>query len=343
MKTPLISVLLPVYNGEQYLKASINSVLSQTFTDFECIIINDGSTDNSAAVAASLRDQRIRLYNQENIGLAATLNRGIDLARGKYVARQDQDDLSNPRRLALQANFMESHPDHALLGTRATIMVDDTPTDRVHDHPLDDSLVKLDLLFNNPFVHSSVMFRREAVLALGGYSMNPHRQPPEDYELWSRIARRWRVANLPERLLQYREVSGSMSRTGENPFLDKLLLICAENISFAAGFPTSNVHAADAAALVHAAPGHLSKAPNIKAIFALVRCAAMSIDPRRANPAVWEKLEYYLDGIAHHYFHASGQPVPLRYRHRGIARRILSWKRWSRLLGFQLHGISRNA
>lgn len=334
MNAPRVSVVLPVYNGAQYLRAAVESILAQTFVDFECIIIDDGSRDDSATVAAAFTDPRIHLHRQENIGLAATLNRGITLSRGRYIARQDQDDLSDPRRLALQTAFMDSHPDCALLGTRATIMVDDAPTNRFHDHPLDDKVLKLDLLFNNPFVHSSVMMRRDMVLEIGGYTTEPARQPPEDYELWSRLSRRWAVANLGQRLLHYREVSGSMSRNGENPFLDKLLLISAENIALAAGLPSVSVAAADAAALIHVAPQRLSPGVDIKAILSVVHRAAASIDLDRTCPAMWTKLDWYLDNLAYHYTRGTGRPAPAGRGAWAIFwRRALSRKSWGRLLG----------
>ncbi|WP_300156626.1 glycosyltransferase [Solidesulfovibrio sp.] len=334
MNAPKVSVVLPVYNGALYLRAAVESILSQTFGDFECIIIDDGSRDESYAVAAAIDDPRIRLLRQENTGLAATLNRGISLARGPYIARQDQDDLSDPCRLERQVAFMDAHPDCVLLGTRAIITVDDAPTGRFHDHPVDTAILRLDLLFNNPFVHSSVMLRRDMVLAAGGYTTDPDRQPPEDYELWSRLARRHAVANLPERLVHYREVSGSMSRAGANPFLDKLLRISAENIALAAGLADVPRPAADAAALIHAAPSRLSPQANITAILKLVRRAAGGIDPDRRNPALWAKLEWYCDNLAHHYVRATGRPAPPgRGAWAVFWRRALSRKTWRRLLG----------
>lgn len=334
VNAPHISVVLPVYNGTRYLRAAVESILAQTFADFECIIIDDGSRDDSAAVVASIDDPRIRFHRQANIGLAATLNRGISLAQGKYIVRQDQDDLSDPRRLALQVAFMDSHPDCALLGTRATIMADDAPTGRYHDHPLDDTVLKLDLLFNNPFVHSSVMLRRDMVLEIGGYATDLARQPPEDYELWSRLARRFTVANLNQRLVHYREVSSSMSRDGENPFLEKLLLISSENISLAAGLSHVPEAAVDAAALIHAAPHRLSPQADIDAILSVVRQAATGIDPGRTCPDMWTKLEWYCDSLAYHYVRNTGRPAPTG---RGLWavfwRRALSRKTWTCLRG----------
>src|SRR4051812_15533497 len=120
-EAPKISVLLPVYNAEPYLKEAIDSVLQQTFADFELIIINDGSKDRSADIIKSYTDKRILFIDQENIGLSATLNKGIALARGEYIARQDNDDISRPERFRKQVTYLDAHPRTMLLGTAAEI------------------------------------------------------------------------------------------------------------------------------------------------------------------------------------------------------------------------------
>jgi cellulose synthase/poly-beta-1,6-N-acetylglucosamine synthase-like glycosyltransferase len=276
MNAPLVSVLMPVYNGAADLQKALDTILKQSFTDFEVIAINDGSRDDSGRLLDAVTDSRVRVIHQENKGLAATLNIGLSLARGSLIARQDQDDLSHPERLAKQVAYMQQHPECGLLGTAAEIWVGDTPTDRTHDHPTEHAELAFDLLFNNPFVHSSVMMRRDDVLAIGGYSTDRERQPPEDYELWSRMARNYRVANLPERLLVYREVPQSMSRTGPNPFLDRLVTICAENLAMANGMSQPNAAAVDAAAMTHSAFHRLSSRPDINAMVALVEKAGMT-------------------------------------------------------------------
>lgn len=270
---PLVSVLLPVYNGGSDLRKALDSILAQDFENFEVIAINDGSRDSSGEILDSIVDPRLRVVHQENKGLAATLNIGLELARAKLVARQDQDDLSHPLRLAKQFAYMSEHPECALLGTAAKIWVGDEPSERAHDHATLHSELSFDLLFNNPFVHSSVMLRRDEVLAIGGYSTDVSRQPPEDYELWSRIARKYRVANLPERLLVYREVPQSMSRTGPNPFLDRLVTIGAENLACANGLFAPNAVTTDVAALTHSAFHRLSKRPDIEAMASVVQKA----------------------------------------------------------------------
>lgn len=231
---PKLSLILPVYNGQEYLSEAIESVLSQSFTDFELIIINDGSTDSSGEIIRALSDARIRYFEQSNKGLAVTLNRGIALARGEYVARQDQDDICLPSRFEKQVAFLDANLDVGMVGTAAEIWVGNERTSRYLKHPVDDASLTFGLLFDNHFVHSSVTIRRAVFESVGGYAEDL-RQPPEDYELWSRVMRAYKLANLPDVLMVYREVQGSMSRTGVSPFLRNLIKISSENIAWASG------------------------------------------------------------------------------------------------------------
>lgn len=233
MNIPKVSVILPVYNGLPYLEDAINSVLRQTFQDFELLIINDGSTDGSAAVIEKFKDPRIHFLQQKNIGLAATLNKAVSLAKGQYIARQDQDDVYFPTRLQQQVAYLDENLDAAMVGTAAEIWVGNERSERLLRHPVDDASIRFGLLFDNYFIHSSVMVRRPVLEKVGGYTEDKSRQPPEDYELWSRVMRSYKVANLPEVLMAYREVPSSMSRAGVNPFLHNLVKIGAENIAWA--------------------------------------------------------------------------------------------------------------
>jgi hypothetical protein len=276
---PTVSVVLPVYNCPEYVGVAIESVLAQTYESFELIVIDDGSTDDTPDVLRRYRDPRIRLFTQTNQGLARTLNRGISEARGKYVGRQDQDDLSRPARLAKQVAFLDGNPRCALIGTWAEIWVDNAPTERFHRHPSQNAVLKSELLFDNPFVHSSVMIRKSALAEVGHYSTDPGRQPPEDYELWSRLARRFDVANIPEVLHVYREVSGSMSRSGPSPFMDHLVTISSENIAWAAGLEPSNPQVINIAALVHRAYEHVRLDPDFSEMRSILRQASMAVAP----------------------------------------------------------------
>src|SRR5277367_2507096 len=154
---PTVSVVLSVRNGGRDLPQALGSILNQSFADFELIAIDNGSTDETGAYLDSIADPRVRVFHQADAGLAAALNRGISLARGRYIARQDHDDLADPTRVAKQVEFLDTHPYHALVGTRAEIWVGDKPSGRFHDHPIDDPDLRFALIFNNYFVHSSVM------------------------------------------------------------------------------------------------------------------------------------------------------------------------------------------
>ena len=324
MKAPLISVIFPIYNGSMYLREAIESIRAQTFTDYEIIIIDDGSTDDSFQIIRSITDKRIRAYRQRNRGLAATLNHGISLARGRYLARMDQDDLALPTRLEKQVAFLEGHARCALLGTAAEIWIGDQKTDRMHDHPIDNLSLKFELMFDNYFVHSSVMFRKTAVEDIGGYTTDTARQPPEDYELWSRLARKHEVANLSERLLVYREVAASMSRvTAANPFLDKLVLISSENIAYELGTEIS-ADIVDLSALVHSADNYLSRHPNIKNICHIVKKLGQKISNGSSTDVI-ERSEARIELLKYKYtlYHPEADPYRTFIRIlKGIKRRI---------------------
>ena len=225
-----ISVIIPVYNGEAFLGKSFRSVSLQGVPGTEIVMIDDGSSDRSWLLMSEFIGDELRILRHGNRGLAATLNRGISLAKGMYIARLDQDDVALPGRLAKQVAFLAANSDLAMCGTWSHIYQGDTPTDRYHRHPISNEALQLELLFDNPFVHSSMMIRMDVLREVGCYSEDKLRQPPEDYELWSRIARHYRIANIPDVLTIYREVPGSMSRTGESPFLGNVMRISAENI-----------------------------------------------------------------------------------------------------------------
>ena len=229
----LVSIVMPVFNGERYVAKSIQSLLSQTHEYFELIIINDGSKDNTELIIKLFKDKRIKYFYQENVGLARTLNRGIGYAAGRYIVRQDQDDFSEPNRIELQLKFLESHNDISMVGSAATIWVGDKKTKRLLKHPMSDAEIRTELLFYNRFVHSSVMVRTKVIKALGGYPNSPERQPPEDYELWSRLARNYKVSNLSETLLNYVEVDTSISRSSNSPFLKNNIKLSIENLIWA--------------------------------------------------------------------------------------------------------------
>ncbi len=210
MAAPVVSVVMPVYNGERFLAEAVESVLGQTYANFELVAVDDASTDASGRILDRYRDPRVRvLTNERNLGGAKSANRGITEARGVYVARLDQDDVSLPQRLEKQVEFLERHPEIALVGTWAEI-IDEEGREIGHRRFATESndLYRLLLKFC-ALVHSSVMFRRAPVLAAGGYGTGALGRYCRDYELWLRLSETVRLANLPEVLVKYRVHSGA--------------------------------------------------------------------------------------------------------------------------------------
>ena len=211
--SPLISVILPVYNGEKYIFEAIQSILKQTYSNFELIVVNDGSKDRSGEVILGIKDPRIVYHFKTNSGLADSLNFGIANSKGYYIARQDQDDISLPTRFEKQVTFLEKNRNVVLLGTRARVFKDNSAEYKYHNHPTEPYDLKFDLLFDNPFVHSSVMFRKEDFIKVNNY--NTDRKFYEDYELWSRFAGIGDVANLREVLVDYRHHDQGLSKSSD--------------------------------------------------------------------------------------------------------------------------------
>lgn len=251
----MVSVVMAVKNGGELVKQSIESILAQTFSDFEFIVIDDGSDDDTFNIISSYQDPRMRCFTQKNQGVAKTANRGLGLARGKYIARQDHDDLSLPERLAKQVQFLELNPSYGLVGSRAEIWSMDGPTGRYHDHPTESDVLKFELLFNNPFVHTSTMYRKELLGQVGVYDSNPEIVPLDDYEFISRVASVSNVANLEQRLVIYRETADSLTRPKnrdqEDPFPAKLALIAARNIARVNDIDAFDSKAINFGALIH--------------------------------------------------------------------------------------------
>jgi glycosyltransferase involved in cell wall biosynthesis len=200
---PRVSFLMAVYDGETYLEEAIQSVLDQTFTDFEFIVINDGSTDGTAKIIERYRrqDDRICAHEQPHRGLVASLNRGLDLACGEYVARMDSDDISVPKRAAKQVAFMDAHPEVGICGTWIETFGSGGAVAR--RYPADDATIRSWLLFESVLAHPSIMMRRE-LLVKTGLSYDAGSVHAEDYDLWVRAARHMALANIPEVLLRYR-------------------------------------------------------------------------------------------------------------------------------------------
>jgi glycosyltransferase involved in cell wall biosynthesis len=209
---PVVSVVMPVYNGERFLAEAVESVLGQTYADFELVAVDDASTDASGRILDGYREPRVRvLRNSRNLGGAGSANRGIAEARGVYVARLDQDDVSLPERLAKQVAFLERHPDVALVGTWAQLIDGEGRPIGERRFATGSDELRDTLLRFCALVHSSVMFRRAPVVAAGGYGTGALGRHCRDYELWLRLSETMRLANLPEVLVKYRVHPEQMS------------------------------------------------------------------------------------------------------------------------------------
>jgi len=213
MREPIVSVLMCVYNGEQFLSEAVDSILAQSFSDFEFIIINDGSTDNTRKILDEYQgaDLRIKVYHQENRGLTVSLNTGIGLSKGKYIARMDADDIALIDRLLQQVRFMETHPDVAVVGGNVDIINVTGAKMGVYCFPSNDHDIKTKLLSGDcPICHPTVLMRTEALRSIGGYRRSV--VDAEDYDLWLRMADRFQLANLPDTtVLKYRRHPGQVS------------------------------------------------------------------------------------------------------------------------------------
>ncbi len=209
MSSPAVSVLMSVRNGAPWVREAVESVLAQTAGDLELIVIDDGSTDATPDLLASIRDPRLRAERRPRAGLARALNDALEQARAPLVARLDADDLALPERLARQRAFLGAHPEIGLLGTGAREVDAAGRELRIIWPPQEDAVIRRALIRRNPFVHSSVMMRRTLVERLGGYDASfPVAQ---DYDLWLRLSGITRMANLPEPLVVRRLVPGRVT------------------------------------------------------------------------------------------------------------------------------------
>jgi len=198
-----------VFNGEHYLREAIDSIFQQTFSGFEFIVIDDGSTDSSRAILDSYRDERITIIsNDTNRGLTPSLNLGIRKAQGRYLARMDADDISDPGRLQKEMEFLDAHPGHAAVGSFARVIDEHSRVIRICPHPVDDRDVRRYLRKDNCITHGSALIRMDYLLEAGLYDETISRA--QDYDLWLRLSERYSLANIPEYLYSFRVHSRSI-------------------------------------------------------------------------------------------------------------------------------------
>ncbi len=210
---PVISVVMSIYNGEKYICESVDSILNQTYVNFEFIIINDGSNDASLDILHEYqsRDSRLLIVNQENIGLTRSLNRGVKLAACEYIARQDADDISTPSRLEKQLNYMENHPEVAVIGCLADVFGTNGVIHRSTDpkFKLSPLGIKRYLAKKNLFMHGSSMMRKSCLAKVGFY--REFFRHSQDYDLWLRLSQYFDLAILPKHLYGYRVTADAVS------------------------------------------------------------------------------------------------------------------------------------
>ena len=209
MVIPAVSVLMAVHNGAPWVAEALQSVLTQSLGDLELIVVDDGSTDATAAILAAVRDPRLSVERHPRSGLTRSLNRALARARAPLLARLDADDAALPERLARQHAFLATHPDVGLLGTGAREIDARGHEIRLIRPPEDDGAIRRVLIRRNPFVHSAIMMRRSLVEQVGGYDASfPVAQ---DYDLWLRLSGVTRMANLPDPLVVRRLVPGRVT------------------------------------------------------------------------------------------------------------------------------------
>jgi glycosyltransferase involved in cell wall biosynthesis len=207
---PRISVIMPVWNGERFLAAAMDSLLTQTFSEFELLVIDDGSTDRTAEILQGYTDPRIRVVRLDHVGIVLALNHGLSQAKAAWVARMDADDISEPRRLELQWQAVNRQPQAVLCHTSVTFFGENQIMVGRSRQPRSRSFLALRLCYQCPIVHSTVLFKKDVALAAGGYL--PEERHAEDFALWGRLLEQGEFIALPEKLVQFRCHNHSVSR-----------------------------------------------------------------------------------------------------------------------------------
>ena len=210
---PEVSVLIPVYNVQKYVAEAIESILNQTYTDFELIVLDDCSTDNTSDIVKNFSDPRIIYHhNNKNLGLAENLNVGLKMARGIFIARMDGDDISLPTRLEVQIDFLEKNPDIDLCSCGMKLF---GAEDKIWIRDRNPEQVKITMMFYSAILHASSIFRRES-FEKHNLVYNPDAFPAEDYDLWSRAVFYCKMVNIPDILYKYRIHANQVTRSDYN-------------------------------------------------------------------------------------------------------------------------------
>ncbi len=236
---------MPVFNCEKYLDESINSILNQTYRDFEFFIINDGSTDNSEKIIKNFqeKDDRINLLTQNNQGVTKSLNKGIRNCRGKYVARMDADDICAPKRFELQLEYLEKYPNTDIVGCMVSLISEKGKVIRsLDDLPLEDYQIKWNLIFGTPLIHPTLMIRRRVFEDIGHYDQSLN--VAQDIEFWRRLSHHIKFYNIPQRLFDLRihkESTSSLFRNEQESIRNKSLVQYVNTIT-GMNYKISDIH-----------------------------------------------------------------------------------------------------
>jgi len=238
-KNPLVSILMPSYNAEKYIEEAITSILNQTFTDFEFIIIDDNSVDSTISIVEKykkLDDRIVLLRNTENLKMAKALNVGIKVAKGKFLARMDADDWSYPDRIRKQVLYMQKHPEVGILGGSMEIINEKGKKIGRRDYSCTDVEIRSKVFRYSPFSHPLIMLRKSSLDKVGYY--NSLYNPAEDYELYFRLGEIAKFANLSDALIKYRIVDKSMT-TGSTKKMELQTIAIRNKYSVGHGYRMS--------------------------------------------------------------------------------------------------------
>lgn len=230
-----VSVVMPVYNGARYLQEAIDSILKQTFSDLELIIVDDGSTDDSGTIIqmnADLDKRIVPLRNEKNSGICVTLNKGIDAARGEYIARMDCDDVSEPNRLAVQVAFMDSRPEYGLVGTKIRIFGEGIANPFIFEFDDDWRMCVADMIYASCMAHPSIIMRTNILRKYSLYYIDEFRGM-EDFYMWWQFAKHSKITNIQQPLLNYRQHIKQVTKKGyDEKHMDKGRKFLNERLEF---------------------------------------------------------------------------------------------------------------
>ena len=238
MIVPRVSVIMPAFNAELYIEETINSILTQTFHDFEFLIYDDCSSDRTYEIIKSYSDSRIRVFRNEiNIGYVKTLNKLIGLASGEYIARQDNDDISLSTRLQEQISFLDKNLKVGLCGSNVQVF---GKKNIISSMPLSDEEIRAFMIINNPICHPTVMFRKSIFEEFSISNYDESLCPAEDYNMWFEISKNTQLANLSSVLLKYRWHNENVSQLKKNIQLEMVSRIKAKILFYALSYEISN-------------------------------------------------------------------------------------------------------